>query len=111
MPYETLIGWRYLFHRPKKGQRRLLAGLLMFFGGALALSAVLWMLSSRPTPVIVFGFFTANLGVIVFALLNIFSVFISVSVFGVVLGVTALVLVLSVTSGFQQQFRDKVLGV
>ena len=35
----------------------------------------------------------------------------SVSVLGVVLGVTALTIVLAVTTGFQQQFRDKVLGV
>jgi lipoprotein-releasing system permease protein len=34
-----------------------------------------------------------------------------VSVLGVVFGVAALTVVLSVTTGFQQQFRDKVLGV
>jgi lipoprotein-releasing system permease protein len=47
----------------------------------------------------------------VFGLLSTFSVFTSVSVFGVALGVAALVVVLSVTTGFQHQFRDKVLGV
>ena len=40
-----------------------------------------------------------------------FSVFTSVSVLGVVFGVAALTIVLAVTTGFQQQFRDKVLGV
>ncbi|MBI4509439.1 MAG: ABC transporter permease [Deltaproteobacteria bacterium] len=40
-----------------------------------------------------------------------FSVFTTVSVAGVVLGVAALTVVLSVTSGFQAQFREKVLGV
>ena len=38
------------------------------------------------------------------------SVFTAVSVLGVVLGVAALTIVLAVTSGFQQQFREKVLG-
>src|SRR5512146_2525015 len=47
----------------------------------------------------------------VFLLLSLFSVFTSVSVLGVALGVAALTIVLAVTSGFQQQFRDKVLGV
>ncbi len=40
-----------------------------------------------------------------------FSVFTSVSVLGVALGVAALTTVLAVTTGFEQQFRDKVLGV
>ncbi len=47
----------------------------------------------------------------VFLLLMFFSVFTTVSVLGVVLGVAALTVVLSVTTGFQQQFREKVLGV
>ena len=37
--------------------------------------------------------------------------FTSVSVLGVALGVAALTIVLAVTTGFQKQFRDKVLGV
>ena len=44
-------------------------------------------------------------------LLSTLSVFTSVSVLGVALGVSALTIVLAVTTGFQQQFRDKVLGV
>ncbi|MBV8757581.1 MAG: ABC transporter permease [Deltaproteobacteria bacterium] len=47
----------------------------------------------------------------VFLLLSVFTVFTSVSVLGVALGVAALTIVLAVTTGFQQQFRDKVLGV
>src|SRR5678815_4497368 len=47
----------------------------------------------------------------VFGLLSLFTVFTSVSVFGVALGVAALTIVLAVTTGFQKQFRDKVLGV
>ena len=40
-----------------------------------------------------------------------FSVFTSVSVLGVAIGVAALTIVLAVTTGFQKEFRDKVLGV
>jgi lipoprotein-releasing system permease protein len=47
----------------------------------------------------------------IFLLLSLFTVFTSVSVLGVALGVAALTIVLAVTTGFQQQFRDKVLGV
>jgi lipoprotein-releasing system permease protein len=49
--------------------------------------------------------------VAVFLLFSVFSVFTTVSVLGVVLGVAALTVVLAVTTGFQEQFRDKVLGV
>ena len=48
---------------------------------------------------------------VLFALLCVFTVFTTVSVLGVVLGVAALTVVLAVTTGFQQQFREKVLGV
>jgi len=48
---------------------------------------------------------------VVFSLLSFFTVFVSVSVLGVVLGDAALTIVLGVTSGFKQQFREKVLGV
>lgn len=51
------------------------------------------------------------LSAVFFALLYIFSVFTTVSMLGVVLGVAALTVVLSVTTGFQQAFREKVLGV
>src|SRR5512142_1270936 len=46
-----------------------------------------------------------------FGLLNLFSGFTAVSIVGVSIGVLALVVVLSVTSGFQQSFKQKVLGV
>jgi len=61
-----------------------------------------------------YGVLTLVLGMIstaIFGLLSVFSVFTSVSVLGVALGVAALTIVLAVTTGFQQQFRDKVLGV
>jgi lipoprotein-releasing system permease protein len=51
------------------------------------------------------------IGAAVMGLLAVFSVFTSVSVLGVVLGVAALVAVFAVTTGFQEEFRAKVLGV
>ena len=39
------------------------------------------------------------------------SLITTISIAGVALGVAALLVVLSITSGFQRQFRDKVLGV
>ncbi|MBC7173254.1 MAG: ABC transporter permease, partial [Polyangiaceae bacterium] len=39
------------------------------------------------------------------------SVITFISITGVALGVAALLSVLSITSGFQQEFRSKVLGV
>ena len=52
-----------------------------------------------------------GLGVLLFVLLRIFSVFTTVSTMGVVLGVASLVIVLAVTSGFEREFEDKVLAV
>jgi lipoprotein-releasing system permease protein len=110
MPYENIIGWRYLHHKPRK-HGRLLLWLLMTFVGIGVLSALFWLLTRRAAPAPVFIFTAACIGAIVMGLLNVFTVFTSVSVFGVVLGVAALTVVMSVTSGFQGAFRDKVLGV
>ena len=60
-----------------------------------------------PVLAVIFG----ALFVIVFGLLLFFSVFTSVAIVGVMIGVSALLVVLSVTSGFQEEFKDKVLGV
>jgi lipoprotein-releasing system permease protein len=110
MAYETLIGWRYLYHRPPR-HGKLLLGLFMLFTGTALLTAILWLLTRRPPPATVVAFTVAMLGAIVTGIVNLFSVFTSVSVFGVVLGVSSLTIVMSVTSGFQSAFRDKVLGV
>jgi lipoprotein-releasing system permease protein len=52
-----------------------------------------------------------GLGVLLFLLLRVFSVFTTVSTMGVILGVASLVVVLAVTSGFEREFEDKVLAV
>jgi lipoprotein-releasing system permease protein len=104
---ESFIAWRYLYRR-----RRSRAVTWMTALSLLALVAV---------QVGFFAFGWAQLGAIatipsvllfvVFLLLNFFSVFTTVSIIGVVLGVAALSVVLSVTSGFQADFKAKVLGV
>jgi lipoprotein-releasing system permease protein len=108
LSYELRIGWRYLYrglgarkHALGLAQALLVSalGVVLFFhsGGSSGLGVI----------ALAYGMFSTAL----FALLYIFSVFTTVSVLGVVFGVAALTVVLSVTTGFQQQFRDKVLGV
>ena len=75
----------------------------------LGLAQLLFSSGSNPI-----GVFMLVIGLVLtglFSLLAVFTVFTSVSIFGVALGVAALTIVLAVTTGFQQQFRDKVLGV
>ena len=107
MQYEIKIGWRYLY-----GGRH--DRLMMWLaGGSLAGSLVglTILLSSSASSVGVLLFVLGLISAAVFGLLSVFSVFTSVSVLGVALGVAALTTVLAVTTGFEQQFRDKVLGV
>jgi lipoprotein-releasing system permease protein len=86
----------------------------MGFGASLLVIAIgLYLLLSQGghSPI---GVFTLAGGMVLaalFGLLYFFSVFTTVSTLGVVLGVAALTVVLAVTTGFQQEFRDKVLGV
>lgn len=107
-PYELRVGWRYLY--AGRRDRRMLrfaaiaAGIALF--GVVALLATGGS-ASFGVLALVIGMLAAT----VFLLLGVLTVFTSVSVLGVALGVAALVVVLAVTTGFQHQFRDKVLGV
>ncbi|MBA3500558.1 MAG: ABC transporter permease [Deltaproteobacteria bacterium] len=107
MRYEAKIGWRYLYG----GKRDRF--MLSFAGGSLviAIAGLITLLLSSGNGVGVVMFVVGLISAAVFALLSMFSVFVSVSVLGVALGVAALTTVLAVTTGFQKQFRDKVLGV
>ena len=107
MSYEAKIGWRYLYG----GKRDRL--MLKFAGGALGVTAIglATLLISSGNSIGMVMFVVGLISAAVFALLSMFSVFVSVSVLGVALGVAALTTVLAVTTGFQKQFRDKVLGV
>ena len=102
------IGWRYLY--AGKHDKMMLS-----LAGACALIAiaglVMVLTADGSSPAGVITLVVGMLGTVVFSLLAFFTVFVSVSVLGVVLGVAALTIVLGVTSGFKQQFREKVLGV
>jgi lipoprotein-releasing system permease protein len=110
MSYETLIGWRFLYTKGGRHRRVLLILLLVFLGAGVLLGT-LFLRSGQPPPLLVVSFALAAIGAICMGVVLLFSVFTAVSVFGVILGVGALTIVMSVTSGFQQAFRDKVLGV
>jgi lipoprotein-releasing system permease protein len=115
MAFETFIGWRYLFRRGPRQSAVVLFFLALviaavgglFFIGLMARWRPGMMAPITPVLAIIFGALFA----IVFGLLMFFSVFTSVAIVGVMIGVSALVVVLSVTSGFQEEFKDKVLGV
>jgi len=107
MLYELFVGWRYLYApRPT----RLLLGLAV----GLALVATAGALLFFVTPWRAAGAILLLGGVIgtAFAVMSMFSsAFTAISALGVALGVAILIWVLSVTSGFQEEFRRKVLGV
>jgi lipoprotein-releasing system permease protein len=106
--FELRVGWRYLYG----GRRDRVMGWCAL--GALALTTcagVALALSSGANPIAVITVVLGLIATTVFGLLALFSVFTSVSVLGVALGVAALTIVLAVTTGFEVQFREKVLGV
>jgi lipoprotein-releasing system permease protein len=110
--FERFVGLRYLLRgRSSQAARAglivtagvMLVGLAALFGGrghSRELETVGVMLS-----------LLGGLGLLLFALLRVFSVFTTVSMMGLVLGVASLVVVLAVTSGFEREFEDKVLAV
>jgi len=106
--YEIKIGWRYLYGGKRDRLMQLLAACSI---AGMLLGIVVLYLSGGGNPYGVLTLVLCMLAVAVFVLLSVFSVFTTVSVLGVALGVAALTAVLAITSGFKQQFRDKVLGV
>lgn len=106
--FEIRVGWRYLYG----GRRdRVMA---MCALGALTITALAGLalaFSSGANPLAVIIVVLGLIATSVCGLLALFSVFTSVSVLGVALGVAALTIVLAVTTGFEAQFREKVLGV
>jgi lipoprotein-releasing system permease protein len=106
--YELKIGWRYLYGGKHD---RLMMG-LSGVSAAISLAGLAILLGSEGgSSVGVLMFVLGMIAAAACGLLSVFSVFTSVSVLGVALGVAALTTVLAVTTGFEQQFRDKVLGV
>ncbi len=107
MRYELKIGWRYLYGGKRDRVMAVLSGASL----VISLVGLAILLMSSGSSVGVLMFVLGMISAAVFGLLSVFSVFTSVSVLGVALGVAALTTVLAVTTGFEQQFRDKVLGV
>jgi lipoprotein-releasing system permease protein len=107
LSFETRVGWRYLYG----GQRDPLLSKLAIGAGVIALGGLGVIVRAPGNPIGVLMFVLGLLMTAVFVMLSVFSVFTSVSVLGVAFGVAALTVVLAVTSGFQREFRDKVLGV
>jgi lipoprotein-releasing system permease protein len=106
--FELRVGWRYLYG----GSRDRMMALCAAASFALTAAAgVALVFSSGANPLAVIAVVVGLASTSVFGLLAIFSVFTSVSVLGVALGVAALTVVLAVTTGFEVQFREKVLGV
>jgi lipoprotein-releasing system permease protein len=107
--YEGFIAWRYLYRRRRSPTLLILTA--VFF--ALALLAHLGVFVTAHEVQLVATALSQPMTLLFmfFLLLNFFSGFTTVSIIGVAIGVQALVTVLSVTSGFQQSFRQKVLGV
>jgi lipoprotein-releasing system permease protein len=110
--FERFVGVRYL--RRATPSRPVRYGLWMWIAlTAIALGCA-WVarhhhrnLETAAVIVVVVG----ALASILFLLLRLLSVFTTVSTMGVMLGVASLVVVLSVTSGFEREFKDKVLAV
>jgi lipoprotein-releasing system permease protein len=107
--YELRIGWRYLYNG--RGSRGALIGVALGVLLLLVSGYLIWSAENHTSWYGVLGLVGGMTMVAVFGMLSVFSVFTMVSVLGVVFGVAALTVVLAVTTGFQQQFREKVLGV
>ena len=121
MSYELFFGWRYLYFRRRSAALRvafLLGSALC--GGGIALFFLSPLILDQPEAVGSLGQLRAlaaisigvgGLTMTAAGLLSFFSTFTAISMLGVAIGVSILIWVLSVTSGFQEEFRRKVLGV
>lgn len=107
--FELFAGWRYLYGaKPRKWVR--VAFWVLTVLGLAGIAAFLlgggWF---RFAGTILFG--GCALGSSIFLLLRFFSVFTTISITSVLLGTTVLTVVWNVSSGFQREFKEKILGV
>jgi len=107
-PVERMIAWRYLYGGRRDRVMLTCAGVSLAIT-LIGLAQLLISSGSNPIGVVllIFGLVATT----VFVLIALFSVITAVSVLGVTFGVAALTAVFAITTGFEQQFRDKVLGV
>jgi lipoprotein-releasing system permease protein len=107
LSYEFFVAWRYLY-----SPRRSVPLIVVATVGLGTLGTAVWLIVARgrvdalTITLVVTGVFCCFAG-----LLNFFSVFSTVAITGLGLGVGVLTVVQAITSGFQAEFRDKVLGV
>ena len=106
MGYELRTGWRYLHggHRDLVMRRFALISLAICAAGVIAIA-------TGADGIGALALITGMIATALFALLSVLSIFTAMSTLGVALGVSALVVVLAVTTGFQREFRDRILGV
>lgn len=110
--FERYVGLRYL----RKGETSPAVTVALLASIALtgASFGVFWMTRGQlrhiETVAVAFTLVGA-IATMLCLLLRMFSVFTTVSTMGVVLGVASLVVVLAVTTGFEREFREKVLAV
>ncbi|MBI5478433.1 MAG: ABC transporter permease [Deltaproteobacteria bacterium] len=107
LSYEVFVAWRYLY-APKRSVPLMIIGAT---GLAGLVTALVLVLGTNRVDALSVTLTVASVLLCLMALLNFFSVFSTVAISGMALGVGVLTVVLSITSGFQQAFRDKVLGV
>ena len=110
--FERFVAVRYL--RRTASSRAIRTGLYLAVAGTVAGLAVLAAARGHSRGLETAGMvlaLVAGLAMLLFILLQVFSVFTTVSTMGVVLGVASLVVVLAVTSGFEHEFQEKVLSV
>lgn len=107
MSYELFVGWRYLYARRRSSATWVaLIISLVICGVGVGLFLATGLKALGAILLLVGGVTLAAA-----ALLMVFSTFTAISVVGLAIGVSILIWVLSVTSGFQDEFRRKVLGV
>jgi lipoprotein-releasing system permease protein len=107
--YEPFIAWRYLYLR-RHGAT--VATLTLALAALTALAHAAAFFGHHQVQLVGTALALPTLLMTLFCLLlNFFSGFTTVSIIGVTIGVQALMVVLAVTSGFQQAFKQKVLGV
>ena len=111
--YDTFIGWRYLLRRRRSRGVTIATAVLGIEAAALTAMLLLGKFppgSARPI-LLASGIAQALLLLTILVFLNFFSVFTSISMGAVAYGVAALTVTSSVTTGFQESFQSKVLGV
>ncbi len=105
--YEFFVGWRYLYAR----RRSPATWIALIVSAAICGAGIALFLTTSLKAVGAILLLVGGVGVAASGLLMVFSTFTAISVVGLAIGVSILIWVLSVTSGFQDEFRRKVLGV